>query len=164
MRRKNLLIITSKPIFPVGGGDKLRILEIANELNKYYNLDIIFPGNETDKDLVVKSNLFQNVYAHKINILRIILNILNFTFSNLPIQLSIVYHPKFRKFLNNHGNKYDVILPHLYRSAFYIPKKFTSKVVYEACDCFSLAAKRISRIKSIKEFVFKLDQAKVFKL
>ncbi len=164
MRRKNLLIITSKPIFPVDGGDKLRILEIANELNKYYNLDIIFPGNETDKDLVVKSNLFQNVYAHKINILRIILNILNFTFSNLPIQLSIVYHPKFRKFLNNHGNKYDVILPHLYRSAFYIPKKFNSKVVYEACDCFSLAAKRISRIKSIKEFVFKLDQAKVFKL
>ena len=74
------MIITSKPIFPVDGGDKLRILEIANELNKYYNLDIIFPGNETDKDLVVKSNLFQNVYAHKINILRIILNILNFTF------------------------------------------------------------------------------------
>ena len=56
-----------------------------------------------------------------------------------------------------------MILPALQVCILY-SKKFNSKVVYEACDCFSLAAKRISRIKSIKEFVFKLDQAEGFQI
>jgi glycosyltransferase involved in cell wall biosynthesis len=164
MKRKNLLIITSKPIFPVDGGDKLRILEIARELGKYYDIDIIFPGNKIDKNLIIRSNIFQNVYAQRVNFLRIAFNIFKFILNGLPIQLSLVYHPSIKKFLENHGDKYDIILPHLYRSAFYIPNKLNSKVVYEACDCFSLAAERIKSIKSIKEFVFKIDQSKVYKL
>ena len=60
--KQRMLIITSRPIFPLDGGDKVRIFNISEQMSKYFEVDLIFIGSEDQKKNNFKENIFNNIY------------------------------------------------------------------------------------------------------
>ena len=83
--------------------------------------------------------------------------------SRLPLQLSFFYNNEYKRIINKEAHKYDFILPHLFRSAYSLDKKFDDKVIFECCDSIGLAASRIAKLNSLKKIFFKLDEKRIIK-
>ena len=62
--KKTILVITTRPPLPLDGGDSVRIFNICKELSNYYNLDIIFIGNNKHKILLENTRYFNEYYKY----------------------------------------------------------------------------------------------------
>lgn len=161
--KQKILIITTRPILPIDGGDKVRIFNISEQLSKYFEIDLIFIGSDSYKKIILEKNIFNNIYNIPLKKLNIICNLFKFLVSRLPLQLSFFYNKKFKRLINKEADKYDFILPHLFRSSYSLDEKFDDKVIFECCDSIGLAASRISEFNSLKKIFFKLDEKRIIK-
>lgn len=159
--KQKILIITTRPILPLDGGDKVRIFNISDQLSKYFEIDLIFIGSDSKKKIILEKKVFNNIYNVPLKKLNIICNLFKFLTTRLPLQLSFFYNKKFKSLINKEADKYDFIIPHLFRSAYSLDKKFDDKVIFECCDSIGLAASRISKFNSLKKIFFKLDEKRI---
>lgn len=161
--KQKILIITTRPVFPLDGGDKVRIFNISEQLSKYFEVDLIFIGSENQKKIISEKKIFNNIHNVPLIKLNIIYNFFKFLMSQLPLQLSFFYNKNFKRIINKEADKYDFILPHLFRSSYSLDKKFDDKVIFECCDSIGLAASRITKYNSLKKIFFKLDEKRIIK-
>jgi hypothetical protein len=161
--KQKILIITTRPVLPLDGGDKVRIFNISEQLSKYFEIDLIFIGCENQKKIISEKKIFNNIYNIPLKKLNIIYNLFKFLMSRLPLQLSFFYNKEFKRIINKEADKYDFILPHLFRSSYSLDKKFDDRVIFECCDSIGLAASRISKFNSFKKIFFKLDEKRIIK-
>lgn len=161
--RQKILIITTRPILPLDGGDKVRIFNISEQLSKYFEIDLIFIGSNDQKKIMLEKKIFNNIHNIPLKKINIICNLFKFLMSRLPLQLSFFYNKQFKRLINKEADKYDFILPHLFRSSYSLDKKFDDKVIFECCDSIGLAASRISEFNSLKKIFFKLDERRIIK-
>jgi hypothetical protein len=161
--KQKILIITTRPVLPLDGGDKVRIFNISDQLSKYFEIDLIFIGSENQKKIILEKKIFNNIHNIPLKKLNIIFNLFKFLMSRLPLQLSFFYNKEFKRIINKEAYKYDFILPHLFRSSYSLDKKFDDRVIFECCDSIGLAASRISKFNSLKKIFFKLDEKRIIK-
>jgi len=159
--KKTILVITTRPPLPLDGGDSVRIFNICKELSNYYNLDIIFIGNNKHKILIENTRFFNNITNIQVNVFQKIINILKFFFSESPIQLAFFYNKKLFNTVNEQSLNSDIILPHLFRSANLVKDEFNSKVIFECCDSIGLAISKIKKIDSLKKLFYKIDGKRI---
>ena len=144
MKYKKILVITSRYPYPVRGGDKLRISEIIKFLSKKNSIDLISIGKNKKKiSFINKQYLFNNNFFDQI------LNIINSFLKNEPLQVGLYKVPKMKKKIENIQKKYDVIIFHLIRTTYYLPKKFKGIKILEMTDLISKNYKTVQRNLSI---------------
>ena len=144
MKYKKILVITSRYPYPVRGGDKLRISEIIKFLSKKNSIDLISIGKNKKKiSFINKQYLFNNNFFDQI------LNIINSFLKNEPLQVGLYKVPKMKKKIENIQKKYDVIIFHLIRTTYYLPKKFKGIKILEVTDLISKNYKTVQRNLSI---------------
>ena len=155
---KRLLFVTSKPIYPIDGGDKLRAYMFVKQLSASYKVIVVCPGS-------IEHEL-SNVEFHSFTSRHLLLpfRFLDLFIKRLPLQLAMLDYQRARSLVKKLYEQNDIVIGHLYRGFFLIPPSLRSKSFFEACDNFYLAAKRIKFPKSLKSFVFKVDQNSVRKL
>ena len=132
MTCKKVLVVTTRYPFPVRGGDKLRIAEIIKFLSKRNQVDLVSIGN-----VKKKTNHICNQYIFKNNFLNLIYNILKSLIKKEPLQIGMYKIPQMKKKIQEISNEYDVIIFHLIRSTYYLPKKYHGKKILEMTDLIS---------------------------
>lgn len=159
--KKKILIITTRPILPLDGGDKVRIYYLSKELSKFFELDLIYAGPKQSQKIIEDTKIFNSVISFPIKRVDVLRNLLCLTFSKIPFQTSFFVNNKLKNKIKENVHMYDYILPHLFRSAVMVPDSQNDKVIFEACDSIGLAISRIKKIDSLKTLFFKIDEKRI---
>tara|TARA_Y100000389_G_C17457654_1_gene519298 strand:- start:1509 stop:2654 length:1146 start_codon:yes stop_codon:yes gene_type:complete len=156
MRYKKILFVTPRYPFPVRGGDKLRISEIMKFLSKKNSLDLISIGkNVENKNFINKQFIFKNNFFNQsIQILKSLIN-------KEPIQIGLYKVPVMKRYIDKISKNYDVIIFHLIRTTYYLPKKYNGKKILEMTDLISknyeTVEKNLSSLNLLK-YLYKYEK------
>ena len=140
MKSKKILVITSRYPFPIRGGDKLRIAEIINFLSRKNTIDLVSVGN-----FKVKNNFIRKQFIFKNSVINQIYQMTKSFFNNEPLQIGFFKIPKMKKKINLISKNYDVIIFHLIRTCYYLPKNFKGNKILEMTDLISKNYKKVEK-------------------
>lgn len=147
--KKNILVLTSRLPYPVIGGDKLRIYNICDYLNKAgYKLTLVsFVENDAEEKLskeAAEGDIFFKILTVKLPKYRSYINSFCGLFGKNPLQISYYFSKKMMRLVNGEiaSGEYDFVLVHLIRMAPYVIDKFGIGKILEMTDAISLNYKR----------------------
>lgn len=129
---KKILFISTRNIFSKKfSGDIIGSQKIVKLFKRKHLLDIVSLGKE--------ENLKQkNIFIFKSpNFLFKIFNLLRSMLNLEPLQFSLFYSARMKKFINEKANNYDVIFFYHIRSSQYLPINFKGKKIIEMGDIYS---------------------------
>ena len=132
---KKILVITTKPPFPLFSGDRLRIYNIYNHLSKKNKVDLIYTGSK--ENFKKKNKSFKKIIFIKTNLIKRIFNTLFFLIQFKPLQVGFFFSQEMKKKIDEIYLNYDCIIFHLIRSSEFLPKNFSGKKVLEMTDLIS---------------------------
>ena len=132
-----ILFISTRYPFPIFGGDKLRVFDIAKFLSKKNQVDLVCLGKKGE---IQNKNLAfcNNVKVFHLNFLSRIFNTI-FSFLKLePLQNGFYLSNEMKNYIDSIEDKYDSVICHLLRSSQYLPNKFKGKKILDTTDLLSL--------------------------
>jgi len=139
--KKILFISNRNPFSGRYSGDVIRGNKFINFLSRNCYVKVISPNN---KDILKKESKFSYQGFKNSNL---ILKIISIFFAFLkfePMQLGYFYNPKIKEFVNKNYKNYDLVFFQSFRSAQYLPKKFTKKSILDMADLMSKNYKQTS--------------------
>lgn len=141
-----ILFVANRMPFPPFRGDKLKIYNLAKELSKTHELELITIA-ESKQDIEYVKDLkifFQSIDYAYVPKWKSYFNVLLTVFSNKPFQVgyfnSKAFKNKLESKLNN--SNYDAIHVQHLRMSQFIPKDTRNKAILDLPDAFSLYWKR----------------------
>lgn len=144
MAKKKLLVLAPRPIFPVFGGDALRIYNICNYLSDYFSITVLCFD---DSDTTEKPEFVEELVVVRHSKFEACLQMLCGIFLLRPFQVSYYKSSSFRKALDERKGQFDFFLGHLIRTAPYL-RKDCDRSVIEVTDYLPLTYSRMSVEKS----------------
>lgn len=151
----NILVVTTRIPYPPHRGDKLRMFNIATQLNKNNSVTIVtlLRNNKQLKEIEELEKLNFKVHYIKISLIESLLDVLKAIFTSTPFQIAFYKSERMQKKileLSTSGN-YDVVYYHLVRSAQYFSESnYKSGLlnVIDFTDAISLYLNRFYEIEN----------------
>lgn len=116
---KKLLFISSRPIYPIVGGDQIRTAQCLEFLRLYFDVHVIIIGS--DENLSRPDNYGSYKYFQNSK-LQHLFQALNFVLNDLPIQVNYYYNKKVQKYIDSIIHSFDVVFCNNLRTAQYVRK------------------------------------------
>jgi glycosyltransferase involved in cell wall biosynthesis len=138
--KKKLLVLAPRPIFPVFGGDALRIYNICKYLSDYFTITVLCFG---DSDTTEKPGFIEELVVIRHSKFEALLQMFFGMFLLRPFQVSFYKSFRFRKELEERKGQFDLFLGHLIRTAPYLSKDCDRSVI-EVTDYLPLTYSRMS--------------------
>ena len=105
--KKRILMLSSRWIYPLDAGYKMRIHYIAKILSKYFKVDLLCLGKVNTS--VPEYSPFANVFSIPLSKLRIASNIFKYVFDGWPLQVAGYNDIRIKEFIEKNIQKYDMI-------------------------------------------------------
>lgn len=156
---KKLLFVSTRPIFPIIGGDQIRTHQSLKLLCQYFDVHIIalVPSIESD-EVVLQCSQYGEYTSFVISRFSHYFLALRFLFNDLPIQVNYFYSHKVQTFINNIINCYDIVYCNNLRTAEYF--RHFSKIdrVIDYVDAISMNYEK-AKLKSVglKRIIYNVD-------
>lgn len=156
--RKKVLFLSSRPIFPIKGGDQIRTAQQLSLLLESFDVDILYLTiNDTDTNPQEVYSRINKVFRFKIQKYKHYLNTLRFLFNKLPLQVNYYYTSEIQRFVDSIASDYDIIFCNNIRTAQYAIHRSNVKFI-DFVDAISMnyeKAKRHSR--GLKKLIYSID-------
>ena len=164
---KKVLILSSKPPFPVCDGAAIRTfqsIKFCHDLS--YSVDVLYLTNKECHAKVVEGlkEYCNNVIEFKVPILLSYLFVLwGLLFGKLPLQVYYYMSPKAKKWIKNNQNNYDVIYCNNIRTAEYAVDCKNYKII-DYVDAISMNyIKAMEYSKGLWRFLYSIDAKRCLK-
>ena len=135
---QKLLFISSRPIYPIVGGDQIRTAQQLDFLVERYDVDVLYQSEQFAGQDLVKQSVPS---VHKVICFRLpkwksYLWTLRFLFNRLPLQVNYYYDNKVARYVKAHLSEYDVVFCNNIRTAEYVRKQKASARIetLDLCD------------------------------
>lgn len=152
---------------PPVGGDRLRIYEIAKELSKEYQVDLLSLADSEEVKAYGDSleTPFTNIFLVKRRLISSVLYCLLSLFSKLPLQAAYFFSFRMKARLDSVSDDYNVIVFHLIRMGPYIDGSISDKSVVEFTDAISMNYSRINFQDglSVRKLIYFFERIKLKK-
>ena len=132
---KKLLFISSRPIYPIVGGDQIRTAQCLEFLRLYFDVHVIIIGS--DENLSRPDNYGSYKYFQNSK-LQHLFQALNFVLNDLPIQVNYYYNKKGQKYIDSIIHSFDVVFCNNLRTAQYVRKYKSVIRVIDFVDAISM--------------------------
>ena len=132
---KKILVVTTKPPFPLFSGDRLRIYNISKHLSKKNKVDLIYTGSK--EKFKKKINFINKLIFIRTNIIKRIFYTLFFLLKGKPLQVGFFFSQEMKKKIYSIYENYDCIIFHLVRASEFLPKNYKGTTVLEMTDLIS---------------------------
>ncbi|GAA3910814.1 glycosyltransferase [Litoribacillus peritrichatus] len=164
--KKKLTVITCRPIWPITGGDSLRIYKIIEYLEQFFDVTVVYGYHsgaiDTEDFPLVGVKLVHAPISIIGCMYRGILSLL----MGRSFQTNFYHSKKFKKAAQAEVDASDYVLMHLIRTVDLVDVSKKEGVVYELTDAISMNYLRISwkdSFSSLKNIVFKWEGPKLLK-
>lgn len=119
MNKKRILVISSKPPFPVQNGAAIRTMQMLHMLSAFYDIDLIYTYTGQDSRAGL-DKLCKNIYAFRTSALGMISRGILGLFISKPLQCSYFYSSKVNSYVKNNMHKYHLVFCNNIRTAQYV--------------------------------------------
>ena len=153
----NILVITTRPLYPLHGGDRVRlntIIDLSKSIGKTTILfnTLWYENMETTKSVLAHKQI---KFIHKIiSPIQFIFNLIKLPFSNEPIQNLVYSNSKVDK---DELKKYDYIICHLSRSEILV-RNLNTNILLDLTDNLLIHYNRVKFDYTIKSIIFMLER------
>ena len=119
MNKKRILVISSKPPFPVQNGAAIRTMQMLRMLSVFYDIDLIYTYTGQDSRAGL-DKLCKNIYAFRTSVLGMVSRGILGLFISKPLQCSYFYSSKVNSYVKNNMHKYHLAFCNNIRTAQYV--------------------------------------------
>lgn len=157
--RLRILFISSRPLFPVLGGDQIRTVQQLNLLNERFDVDILYITPD-DKDCVPSEFKYKigSIFRFQIGSIKCIFQTLRFIFNSLPLQVNYYYNSKIAKKIDSIISNYDCVFCNNIRTAEYVRNKTGIIKYLDFVDAISMNYdKARHEAKGLKKLIYEID-------
>lgn len=159
MSRKRLLFISSRPLFPIIGGDQIRTVQQLNFLKEKFDVDVLFISPDND-GIVNNKNIegVENIISFKVGKLKSIFQTVRFVFNRLPLQVNYYYNKSVAKKIESILSNYDCVFCNNIRTAEYVIDKTGPKKYLDFVDAISMNYdKARHEAKGLNKIIYEID-------
>jgi len=147
---KKILVLCSRPPYPLIGGDRIRIYNTGKILSRKYRVDLacMSEGKVRDEYVERLKETFRGVILFSYPPFRFTWNAFKGIFSKRPLQVHYYYFSEIQKWINDRHGDYDLIFAHHIRTAEYLRNIDSPKIVdlHDAISInYSEAAKKVKK-------------------
>jgi len=163
---KKILLITPRYPFPVIGGDKLRIYNIAKHLSSFYSLTLLsLYSTQEEEETSPEEGLFERVYKVRQPAYVSYCNAVKNFLGGKSLQTGYFFNRRLYRLVHELAPGHDLIIAHLMRTSEYVRGLNHIPKLCEMTDAISLNYEGISKKgeKSLKEVVFGIEQKRCLK-
>ena len=156
---KRLLFISSRPIYPIIGGDQIRTAQQLEFLCTKYKVDVIYQTEVQSKMLICKylpvvsvEKCFRS--SKWMNYMRT----LYFLCNHLPLQVNYYYDKEMKRYIDLHLSEYDIVFCNNIRTAEYVRRASNIVKVIDFVDAISMNYEKAkSKAKGLKRLIYEID-------
>ncbi len=156
---KKILFISSRPIYPIVGGDQIRTAQQLNFLTEKYCVDVLYLSATNNTEKIQKEQ--PKIRAeYKFHLPKIIscLHTFYFLFNFLPLQVNYYYSKKAEKYIKNNLYKYDAVFCNNIRTAEYVRKAKGIIKIIDFVDAISMNYEKAKdKASGIKKMIYTID-------
>lgn len=156
---KKLLFISSRPIFPIIGGDQIRTFQSLRLLTKYFNVhQIIITPTDISKETLAKYEEYGTCRYFKMSKADHFVSSMRFLHNTLPIQVNYYYSKKVKNYIESIINDYDVVYCNNLRTAEYFRRHTCVNRVIDFVDAISMNYEKArKRANLFMKVVYNID-------
>lgn len=159
MSRQKLLFISSRPLYPIIGGDQIRTVQQLNFLTNKFDVDVLFLFQDNSEKMKNKEfHGVTNVFCYRISKIQSIIQTLRFIINNLPLQVNYYYNRKVAHIVDSIITNYDCVFCNNIRTAEYVRKKKNIIKYLDFVDAISMNYdKARHEAKGMKKLIYEID-------
>lgn len=157
--KKKLLFISSRPLYPILGGDQIRTVQQLDLLKERFDVDVLYMTSPTDgADLQIYDNGINKSMPIRISKFKHIIQTLRFLFNSLPLQVNYYYSKSVDKEVKSISQNYDAVFCNNIRTAEYA-MGLTGVVKYlDFVDAISMNYDKARKeAKGLKKLIYEID-------
>ncbi|MBD5281037.1 MAG: hypothetical protein HDS35_10935 [Bacteroides sp.] len=155
---KKILFISSRPLYPIIGGDQIRTVQQLCLLEKDFIVDVLYLTNEIEnEDFYSKHSNVRNIYSFHIRKYMNYIQTLRFLFNRLPLQVNYYLNRRVRNFINTIISNYDAVFCNNIRTAEY---GINAPIIryLDFVDAISMNYDKARKeAKGLKKIIYELD-------
>lgn len=157
--KPRILFISSRPLYPIIGGDQIRTVQQLDFLKERFQVDILYITPD-DKDLIIEKseNDINTIYRFQVGKFKSFIQTLRFLFNKLPLQVNYYYNNKIAKTIDTIIENYEFVFCNNIRTAEYVRGKAGVVKYLDFVDAISMNYdKARHKAKGLKRMIYEID-------
>lgn len=156
---KKLLFISSRPIFPITGGDQIRTAQQLELLCEHFEVDVVYTTtNREDAEISNYISDVRQTFRFFIGRWRHYLYTMRFIVNQLPLQVNYYFDSRLSKKIDSILPDYDCVFCNNIRTAEYVRKKRGLIKYIDFVDAISMNYdKARHEAKGLKKIIYEID-------
>lgn len=155
---KKALFISSRNLYPLIGGEKIRTAQALRYLSQIYEVDVICESDEKNYDLGPLAKCIHNYYHFYIPKIRHYIWTLRFLFNKHPLQVNYYYSKDIQKLIDKIIDKYDIVFCNNIRTTKYLLKHHNVVRYVDFVDSIAMNYQRAKKSSTgLKKIIFTID-------
>lgn len=156
---KKVLFISSRPIFPIVGGDQIRTAQQLEFLLQKYDVDVIYQTSNKEENVIQKYlPSVKNAICFRVPKWLCYMQTLRFLFNKLPLQVNYYYNGAMKKYIDSIIQNYDIVFCNNIRTAEYIRMSTGIIKVMDFVDAISMNYEKAKqKAHGLKKLVYEID-------
>ena len=141
LETQKALFISSREMYPVIGGDRIRTAQQLEFLSQMYDVDVVCISDKPDYELGELKGLIRQYHHFYMPKWKSYLSTLKGTLGSLPLQVNYYLNKKVARFVRQHYEDYDAIFCNNVRTAEFVmglPRKEGTKLFIDFVDAISM--------------------------
>lgn len=157
--KPQILFISSRPLFPIIGGDQIRTVQQLNLLTERFNVDLLYISpNNKDEVPIAYRNLIGNIFRFKVGKFNSIIQTMRSLLNKLPLQVNYYYNRRVARTINSIISNYDCVFCNNIRTAEYVRNKTGIIKYIDFVDAISMNYdKARHKAHGLKKIIYEID-------
>lgn len=153
--RKKVLFISSRPIYPIIGGDQIRTAQQLNFLLQRYVVDVVYQTPFEVKDYIPN---VQKIRGFKVPKWVCYMQTLRFLFNRLPLQVNYYYNNKMKKYIDSCLHEYDIVFCNNIRTTEYVRESSDVVKIVDFVDAISMNYEKAKlKAHGLQKIIYTID-------
>lgn len=155
---KKALFISSRPLYPLIGGEKIRTAQALQHISKLYKVDVICESTEKEYELGYLSKYINKYFHFYIPKYKNYLWTLRFLFNKDPLQVNYYYSKDIQRLIDKIINEYDIVFCNNIRTTKYLLKHNNVIRYADFVDSIAMNYQRAkNESKGLKKLMYTID-------
>ncbi len=158
---QRVLFISSRPIYPIVGGDQIRTAQQLEFLIQRYKVDVIYQAEyfvEQEDPVSKYQPLVDKVVCFSLPKWKSYLHTLKFLCNRLPLQVNYYYDSRIKRYIEAHCSEYDFVFCNNIRTAEYVRDLNGIKKVIDFVDAISMNYEKAKqKAHGLKKIIYEID-------
>lgn len=156
---EKVLFISSRPIYPIVGGDQIRTAQQLEYLLQEYLVDVVYQSPNKE-DSLIRNYLptVKNVACFRVPKWKCYMQTLRFLFNKLPLQVNYYFNNEMKKYIDSVIHDYDMVFCNNIRTAEYVRKTTGVVKVMDFVDAISMNYEKAKQqANGLKKIIYEID-------